>query len=285
MTWIYRNRMRERFTKRLDLISHPIALRNFLAKSPQKCHNTDMSTKNPHDVLGVSQDASFEEIRAAYRKLASQYHPDLNKDKGAYAKFKEINQAYEVLTRDIPPASIKQEPMYVPTGFNEFFGELFNDLISGFKDDHRPPMRGRSLRLTLTVTSEEAMRGVEKEIEYLRSELCSSCGGTGAKPGTSPTPCGTCAGRGEIRNVRKTELGTMATLGPCPKCNGWGEIIAKPCRQCKGTRLEKKNTRLKVQIPAGAKTGTEIRMEGEGEASPRGGERGTLILMLEIESA
>jgi molecular chaperone DnaJ len=242
-----------------------------------------MPKRDPHEVLGVPQNASFEEIRDAFRKLARHYHPDINKEKSAYARFKEINEAYEELTRDRPQASGEQVEIRVPAGWAGAFEDYLHDIFSVPPEKPRLRPRGGDVRVPLLLSEQEAANGVEKDIEFQRAEICSECGGSGAMPGTSPVKCSTCAGYGQVRQARTTKLGRMVTSGTCLECDGWGETIPKPCGRCKATRLEKQKTRLTVRIPAGVKTGAEIRLTEQGEASPRGGERGTLYLVVEIK--
>jgi molecular chaperone DnaJ len=241
-----------------------------------------MSTRDPHEVLGVPKGASFEEIQGAYRKLARQYHPDINKDERAYARFKEINEAYEILTRDHPTASIGQVEIRVPAGWEGGFRDFLHDIFSVPPEKPRILRCGKDVRVPLILSEEEAAHGVEKAIVFQRGEICSECDGSGAMPGTSPVKCSKCAGHGHVRQERMTELGRMVSSGTCPDCKGWGETILKPCRRCEGTRLEERETHLTVKIPAGVKTGTEVRLKEQGAANPRGGERGTLYLMVEI---
>lgn len=243
-----------------------------------------MTPRNPREVLGVSQEATFEEIRAAYLKLASQYHPDVNKDKGVRAKFNEVNEAYKELVREMPEAyEGNQKEWYLPVGTDSFIKEVFGDIFPGFKD--APPLqrRGRDLHIPLTISSDDAAKGIDREIEFMRTELCQVCMGSGARPGTSPIPCKTCEGKGQVRHVNKSELGTIVTSGPCPDCKGRGEIVLKPCKHCKGTRVEKLKIRLMVHIPMGSTTGGEIEMEGEGEVSLHAEKHGNLYVNLKVE--
>jgi molecular chaperone DnaJ len=176
-------------------------------------------------------------------------------------------------------------------GFHDYsadFGDIFEDLLSGFgfstgRRSRKSPRRGRDLQMQVTLTFEEAVFGVEKDIEFTREETCSRCNGNGAEPGTSPVKCSTCNGVGEVRQVRQTFLGQMVQTGICPNCNGRGEMISSPCKTCHGNGLERKKVRKKVQIPAGVDTGTQIRLASEGGPGENGGPQGSLYLVLDVK--
>jgi molecular chaperone DnaJ len=253
-----------------------------------------MSNRDYYDVLGVGRNASEDEIRAAFRKLARQYHPDVNKDQGAEEKFKEINEAYGVLSDSDKRARYDRfgkEGLGGMGGFHDYtvdLGDIFEDLFGGFgfstgRRSRRSPRRGRDLQLQVSLTFEEAVFGVEKEIEFSRDETCSHCGGNGAEPGTSPMKCSTCGGIGEVRQVRQTFLGQMMQTTICPTCNGRGETISAPCKTCRGSGLEHKRVKKKVSIPAGVDGGTQIRLSGEGGPGENGGPNGSLYLLLEVQ--
>ncbi|MEW6286776.1 MAG: molecular chaperone DnaJ [Chloroflexota bacterium] len=253
-----------------------------------------MSNRDYYDVLGVGRNASDDEIKAAFRKLARQYHPDVNKDPGAEEKFKEINEAYGVLSDREKRARYDRfgrEGLGNMGGFHDYtvdFSDLFEELFGSFgfstgRSSRRSPRRGRDLQMQINLTFEEAVFGVEKEIEFQREEICSRCNGSGAEPGTSPVRCATCNGQGEVRQVRQTFLGQMVQTTTCPSCNGRGEIISTPCKTCRGGGLERKTVTKKVQIPAGVDRGTQIRLAGEGGPGVYGGPNGNLFLVLEVE--
>ena len=249
-----------------------------------------------YDTLGVGRGASDDEIKAAFRKLARQYHPDVNKDDGAEEKFKEINEAYGVLSDRDKRARYdrfgKEGLGNMGGGFHDYtvdFGDIFEELFGQFgfstggRGSRRSPRRGRDLQMQVTLTFEEAVFGVEKEIEFQREETCSRCSGSGAEPGTSPVKCSTCNGQGEVRQVRQTFLGQMVQTTTCPACNGRGETISSPCTTCHGGGLERKNVTKKVQIPAGVDRGTQIRLAGEGGPGVFGGPQGNLFLVLDVK--
>jgi molecular chaperone DnaJ len=259
-----------------------------------------MSNRDYYEVLGVGRSASDDEIKAAFRKLARQYHPDVSKEEHAEEKFKEINEAYGVLSDADKRARYDR---YGKDGLNGMgaggggyydysadFGDLFEEILGGFgfssgrqSRNIKRPRRGRDLQMQVTLTFEEAVFGVEKEIEFQREETCSRCNGSSAEPGTSPVKCSTCNGQGEVRQVRQTFLGQMVQTAACPSCNGRGETIASPCKTCRGTGLERKNIKKKVQIPAGVDVGTQIRLTGEGGPGAFGGPNGSLFLVLEVK--
>jgi molecular chaperone DnaJ len=254
-----------------------------------------MSNRDYYEILGVGRNASNDEIKASFRKLARQYHPDVNKEDGAEEKFKEINEAYGVLSDPEKRARYDRfgkEGLGNMGGFRDYTGD-FNDIFEelfgrgfGFSTSRRTrnsPRRGRDLQMQVSLTFEEAVFGVEKEIEFEREETCSRCNGSGAEPGTTPVRCSTCNGQGEVRQVRQTFLGQMVQTATCPTCNGRGEIISSPCRTCRGGGLERKNVKKKVQIPAGVDAGTQIRLAGEGGPGANGGPNGSLFLILDVQ--
>ncbi|NWG35318.1 MAG: molecular chaperone DnaJ [Chloroflexi bacterium] len=254
-----------------------------------------MSNRDYYETLGVGRNASDDEIKAAFRKLARQYHPDVNKEPGAEEKFKEINEAYGVLSDNEKRARYDRfgkEGLGNTGGFRDYtvdFGDIFEELFgqfgfsSGGRASRRSPRRGRDLQMQVTLTFEEAVFGVEKEIEFQREETCSRCSGSGAEPGTSPVRCSTCNGQGEVRQVRQTFLGQMVQTTTCPVCNGRGETISSPCRSCRGGGLELKKVTKKVQIPAGVDRGTQIRLSGEGGPGIYGGPHGNVFLVLNVK--
>jgi len=249
-----------------------------------------------YDTLGVGRNAGDDEIKSAFRKLARQYHPDINKEEHAEEKFKEINEAYGVLSDKEKRARYDRfgkEGLngMGSGGFHDYtvdLGDIFEDLFGGFgfstgRRSRKSPRRGRDLQMQVTLTFDEAVFGVDKEIEFSRDETCSRCNGNGAEPGTSPTKCPTCNGIGEVRQVRQTILGQMMQTGICPTCNGRGETIASPCKTCHGNGLERKKIKKKVQIPGGVDVGTQIRLAGEGGPGENGGPQGSLYLVLDVK--
>src|SRR5512138_1659577 len=253
-----------------------------------------MSNRDYYEILGIERNASNEEIKAAFRKLARQYHPDVNKEDGAEEKFKEINEAYGVLSDADKRARYDRfgkEGLGNMGGFRDYtvdFSDIFEELFGGFgfstgRRSRNAPHRGRDLQMQVILTFEEAVFGVEKEIEFQREETCSRCNGSGAEPGTSPVRCSTCNGQGEVRQVRQTFLGQMVQTTICPTCNGRGEIISSPCKTCNGGGLERKTVKKKVQVPAGVDSGTQIRLAGEGGPGVFGGPNGSLFLLLDVK--
>ncbi len=255
-----------------------------------------MATKRDYyDILGVQRDSTKDDIKAAYRKLAKQYHPDVNKENGAEEKFKEVSEAYSILSDDEKRAAYNRfghsafqgagSADY--TGFGDFadiFEQVFGTGFSGRSSGgRRGPRRGADLRYELTISFNDAVHGVQKEIEVSRAETCATCSGNGAEPGTSPTRCSTCRGTGEVRQVRQTFLGSMVNVTTCPTCRGAGEVITAPCHTCKGRGQVRNKRRLQVNIPAGVDTGTQIRLSGEGEPGTSGGPGGNLYVVINVE--
>lgn len=256
-----------------------------------------MSNRDYYEVLGVNRNASEDEIKGAFRKLARQYHPDVNKEPDAEEKFKEINEAYGVLSDADKRARYDRfgkEGLGNMGGFHDYtadFGDIFEELFNQFgfsgmggrRAGRKTPRRGRDLQMEVALKFEEAVFGVEKEIEFSRDETCSTCNGSGAEPGTTPVKCATCQGQGEVRQVRQTFLGSMVQTAVCPQCNGRGEIISSPCKTCRGGGLERKKVKKKVSIPAGVDHGTQIRLAGEGGPGVYGGPNGSLFLVLNVQ--
>lgn len=253
-----------------------------------------MSDRDYYDTLGIDRSAGDDEIKAAFRKLARQYHPDVSKEVDAEERFKEINEAYGVLS---DPAKRARYDRFGPSGlgnaggfhdytvdFADIFDELFGQFgFSGGGSSRRGPRRGRDLQLSLKLTFEEAVFGAAKEVEFERNDTCSRCKGSGAEPGTTPTRCPTCGGQGEVRQVRQTILGQMVQTSACPNCGGRGEVVASPCQSCRGSGLERRKLRKTVEIPPGVDSGTQVRLAGEGEPGARGGPSGSLFLVLDVQ--
>jgi molecular chaperone DnaJ len=263
------------------------------------------SKRDYYEVLGVARSASKDEIKDAYRKLALQYHPDRNKSPEAEERFKEISEAYAVLSDDekrqqydmLGHAGFDQryttEDIFRGTDFDSIFRDLgfgfgggFRDLFSvlfGGRDFGERVSRGRDLAADLEVTLEEAAKGAEKEIEVPRIEKCEVCGGTGAAPGTSPKTCPKCHGAGEVQNVRRNSYSMFVQVMPCPTCRGRGKIIESPCPNCRGSGLAKKVRKITVKVPPGIDEGYELRLQGEGEAPQSGGPPGDLYILIHLE--
>jgi molecular chaperone DnaJ len=258
-----------------------------------------MAQRDYYEVLGVPHNASADELKAAFRRLARQYHPDVNKDADAEERFKELNEAYGVLSDPDKRSAYDRfghagvrGPGGGPPDFNvDFndFADIFGDLFGfgGFgrssSRSRNAPRRGADLQYRLDLTFEEAVFGLDKEIEITRDEVCNTCKGSGAKPGTSPVRCSTCNGSGEVRQVRQTFIGSMVQVTTCPTCRGQGETIGSPCSTCQGRGLERKTRRKVVSIPAGIDTGNQIRLAGEGQPGENGGPNGNLYILLQVK--
>ena len=259
--------------------------------------------KDYYESLGVSKTASADEIKKAYRKLAKQYHPDLNPDnKEAEEKFKEVSEAYEVLSDDTKRRNYDQfghEGVNGAGGFGgagrfggfggmggfEDLGDIFGSFFGGGGSRRRSanaPQRGRDIEVDEVISFEEAAFGVEKEITYSRVEDCPDCKGSGAKPGTSPETCSACGGSGQVRRVQSTPFGQFQTNSPCNVCGGTGKVIKSPCSKCDGKGKVRRKITKKVHIPAGINEGQTIPVEGAGSVGFRGGANGDLYVNVHI---
>ncbi|MAT97606.1 MAG: molecular chaperone DnaJ [Anaerolineaceae bacterium] len=251
-----------------------------------------------YDVLGLSRNASKDEVKKAYRKLARQYHPDVNKENGAEEKFKEVQRAYEVLSDErkrnaydtYGHAGVENGAGgfggFEGAGFgniSDIFEELFNAGFGGGRRRRRGPRRGMDLRADLSITFEEAVFGVEKEIEVRRPEVCSTCHGSGAKPGSSPIACTTCNGSGEVRRVQQSILGSFVNVTTCSTCQGSGELIPEPCPTCNGQKQTMEVRSLTVKVPPGVDSDTQIRLTGEGGPGQDGGPAGNLFVVIDVQ--
>ncbi len=261
-----------------------------------------MAKRDYYEVLGVEKNAGEAEIKKAFRKLARQYHPDVNPgNKAAEEKFKEVNEAYEVLSDSEKRQRYDQlghdgiDPNGFGGGFGGFggfgentadfggFGDIFDMFFGGGTSTRaKGPQQGADLRYDLGLSFEEAAFGVEKDLELPRLENCPTCHGSGAKPGTSPTTCAKCQGTGQIRITQRTPLGQFQTIKTCPECGGEGKTIANPCSECHGRGKIRKNRKLHIKIPAGIDNGSRIRLSGEGEPGTRGGATGDLYVFIEV---
>ena len=254
-----------------------------------------MAKRDLYEVLGVNRDASEDEMKKAYRKLAMKYHPDRNPDnKEAEEKFKEAKEAYEILTDANKRAAYDRyghdgvNPQMGGgaggqgfDGFADAFGDIFGDIFGGGGGGGRGRSnvyRGADLRYNLEITLEEAARGAEKTIRIPAQEECGTCHGSGAKPGTQPKPCPTCNGHGQVR----VQQGFFSIQQTCPKCHGSGKIIPDPCRDCGGAGRTKKQKTLEVKIPAGIDEGMRLRHAGHGEPGVNGGPPGDLYVEIHI---
>ena len=244
-----------------------------------------MSVAQDHyATLGVARDASPDEIKRAYRKLARQYHPDANPgDPTAEERFKEVGRAYEVLS---DPDKRRRYDAFGDEragvgGFGDFGGisDLFSAFFGGMGGSRRTN-RGQDVLAEVEVTLEEAANGVEREVEVPTLVECPECGGSGAAPGTHPTRCAECGGTGELRHVRRTLLGNVMTAAPCARCNGTGQQIATPCARCSGAGRIRSVDTLKVSIPPGIDDGAQLRVTGRGQAGVRGARSGDLYVSI-----
>jgi molecular chaperone DnaJ len=263
-----------------------------------------MAEENYYDILGVSKDASEDEINHAYRKLAAKYHPDVNHAPGAEEKFKKINEAHEVLSDKQKRAQYDQFGSAGPNagagqGFGGFganqgfsqagfgdFSDIFGDIFGGGRARRDPsaPQQGRDLQYTMTLKFMEAINGKETEIKYNREAECDVCHGSGLRPGKSAQTCHECGGRGYIVRQRRTMMGMMQSQETCPNCNGTGKEI-KPedrCANCGGSGHVQERHALKVKVPAGVDDGQQMRLQGQGEAGKNGGPYGDLYLLFHV---
>ena len=260
-----------------------------------------MTKKDYYEILGLKKDATPEEIKKVYRKLALKYHPDRNSsDSNAEGKFKEINEAYQILNNPEKRARYDQfgsaEGMggfdFQGKGFSDFgnfgdFGDIFDSFFGtrtrGSERGARP-QKGANFRYNLEINFEDAAFGKETKIEVPSWETCPICKGSGAKPGTSPQTCPDCHGTGEIKRTQSTMFGQFVNINTCPRCAGEGKIIKDLCTNCSGTGKVKKIRKVKVKIPAGVDTGHQLRITGMGEPGERGGPSGDLYIVLYVKS-
>ena len=264
-----------------------------------------------YEVLGVNKDASDDEIKKAYRKLAKKYHPDANPDnkKEAEAKFKEVNEAYENLSDPQKRRMYDQfghnGPQgfggggqggyysYSTSGFDGFdmgdLGDIFSSFFGGgfggrtSSRQNNGPVKGADLRYNMEITFEESFLGTEKEITINRDDTCDTCKGTGARPGSKVETCSMCGGSGQIKQVQSTILGQMQTTRTCPTCHGEGKVIKEPCDTCRGKGTVRKQARIRVKIPAGIDENQTVVLRGEGAPGTRGGPKGDLYITVHIK--
>ncbi len=253
-----------------------------------------------YEILGVEKDATKDEIKSAFRKMARKLHPDVNKAPDAEVKFKELGKAYETLMDDNKRATYDR---YGEDGLNNAgfdsqgpfangFGDLndiFESFFGGFgfggsrRVDPNAPQRGENLRLDIELSFEEAVFGVEKEVKIDHLETCPTCHGTGAKEGCEPTICPTCGGRGQVQQSTRTVLGNISQIVTCPTCHGKGKIISQPCPDCHGEGRKNVEKKLNIKIPQGVDNGSKMRLSGEGDIGINGGPAGDLYVVLHVK--
>ena len=256
------------------------------------------SKRDYYDVLGIARDASEEDIKKAFRKLALEYHPDRNRSEGAEAHFKEVNEAYQILSDTRKRADYDRFGHSAVgsnggrgfEGFENFggFGDIFDAFFgSGFGSQTRSathaPRRGNDLQTTLTITFEEAVFGAEQDIDIERVDICGRCLGSRSEPDSHSTLCSNCNGSGQVRRSHQGFFGQFVQVTPCGVCSGEGSIISDPCTQCRGAGRARRKRKLAITIPAGIDDGTQIRLNREGEAGLHGGSPGDLYVVLDIQ--
>jgi molecular chaperone DnaJ len=257
-----------------------------------------MTDRDYYEILGVPRTASHDELKQAFRRLARQHHPDVNTAPDAEERFKELNEAYAVLSDDDKRAAYDRfghagvrgaggMPDFTVdfSDFADIFGDFFG--FGGFgktsRGSRNVPRRGADLKQRIDLSFEEAVFGTEKEIEITRDEVCETCDGSGAEPGTSPVRCSTCGGRGEVRQARQTLLGSMVQVITCPACKGQGEVVESACQTCNGRGLKRRTRKRIVNVPAGVDNGNQIRLAGEGQPGINNGPNGNLYLNVRVK--
>ncbi len=261
------------------------------------------SKRDYYEVLGVGRDANDSEIKKAYRALAKKYHPDMNPgDAEAEKKFKEASEAYAVLSDSEKRRQYDQFGHAAFEGgaggsggfggfdfngadFSDIFGDIFGDLFGGGRRGGRAnngPMKGANIRKSIRITFEEAVFGCEKELEVVLKDPCTSCNGTGAKPGTSPETCPKCGGKGQVVYTSQSFFGTVQNVQQCPNCGGTGKVIKEKCSSCGGTGFTASKKRISVSVPAGIDNGQSIRIREKGEPGANGGPRGDLLVEVNV---
>lgn len=250
-----------------------------------------------YEILGVERGANKDEVKKAFRGLARKYHPDVSKEPDAETKFKEINEAYEVLSDDEKRARYDRfghagvggaaggAGAAGYSGFEEIFEEFFSS-FGGVRQSgsrRRGPRAGADRRVDVTISFEEAVFGAEHEIAFDRLEPCETCDSTGAEAGTTSSTCPQCNGTGEVRQVQQTFLGSMVRVAPCPRCGGSGSVIENRCKSCDGSGRLRKHTVLSVKIPPGVREGLQIQVRGEGDAGERGAPHGNLFVVVHVK--
>jgi len=247
-----------------------------------------------YEVLGVDRNASADEVKKAFRRLAMKYHPDRNKEDGAEARFKEIGEAYEVLS---DPEKRAAYDRYGHAGLGGFdfgrgfegtdfagFGDIFEAFFGGATAGRRgrEAQRGADRRVDLEIELEDAAFGCERDVEVERTERCVRCGGSGSEPGSQLARCNTCEGMGQVRRVSRSFFGQFVNIATCSACRGEGRVVTNPCQECRGSGREKRRRSLRVKIPAGVSDGSRMRLSGEGDAGMNGGQPGHLYVYINV---
>jgi len=248
------------------------------------------SVKDYYEILGVPRDASDEDVKKAFRRLAFQYHPDHNKESGAEEQFKQINEAYQVLCDPEKRANYDRygRADIETAGFGGFnfggFGDIFEAFFGGATAaQSRQAQRGDDLQAKLVISFEEAVFGCDREIEIVRTEVCSGCRGTGAEGSAGRERCSNCGGTGQVRRTQQSIFGRFVQVAPCNRCQGTGSVITRPCQVCRGDGRERVKRKLVVPVPAGVEDGFQLEMSGEGEAGSNGGPRGNLYIIISVK--
>ena len=257
-----------------------------------------MAKRDYYEALGVPKEASEEEVRKAFRKKAMDYHPDRNKNPDAEEKFKEVNEAYQVL---IDPQKRTQYDRFGHAGvgarsggsardfegFDVFggFGDIFDSFFGDFagRGQQRTAQRGANIQYGVTIPFEEAVFGTEREVEVSRTERCHKCHGSGAEPGTRPSTCSTCRGVGQVRRTQRSLFGQFSQVTACPACKGKGSTIDTPCVSCEGSGTERNRRKVVIKIPAGVEDGMQIRLTGEGDVGTNGSTPGNLYIHISVK--
>lgn len=258
-----------------------------------------MSNRDYYEILGVEKNASKDDVKSAFRQKARKLHPDVNKAPDAETKFKELGQAYEVLMDDDKRSmydrygedGLKNAGYDFNGPFDFGFGDLSEILSSFFgggfgggRQNPNAPRRGSDLRLDLEIEFEEAIFGLEKDVEIRHLENCSRCNGSRVEPGSAPSTCPTCGGAGKVQHVTQTILGHFTQVSTCPQCQGQGRIISNPCRECRGEGRKEVKKSINIKIPAGVDAGNKLRVSGEGDFGLNGGPQGDLYVVLYIKA-